>query len=155
NLWHQTWFRRLRSSWPFLLLYWYVLKPAVVCALLALWWRAPFQSWSYALGIFAVLSLLLNSRFGYALSEACLEAAVLLYGWLRFDFLQGLYRFLVYFFKGLSDTVEYVLYTVDEWLRFRTGESRVSLLSRAILSVFWFPVGYVIWLYFVTLVEPS
>jgi hypothetical protein len=106
-------------------------------------------------GTFVLMSIFLNSRFGLALSEAIMETVVLLYGWLRFDVLQGLVRWVSNLFKRVSRTVEYVLYTVDEWLRFRSDESRLTMVLRAVLGVVWFPVGYLIRLYFVTLIEPS
>src|SRR5262249_60531498 len=64
-------------------------------------------------------------------------------------------RLIVQAFKGVADGVEYVLYTVDEWLRFRGGESRLSMVVRAVLGVIWFPVSYVTRLYIVVLVEPG
>src|SRR5205823_196975 len=50
---------------------------------------------------------------------------------------------------------EAVLYTVDEWLRFRSDEGRLSLTLRAVLNLLWFPFRYLFRLYFVVLVEPS
>ena len=104
---------------------------------------------------FILADLLLNSRFGSAISEAIVESVVLLYRWLRFDLVQGLLRWVNRFFKQVTASVEYVLYTVDEWLRFRSDESRLMLGLRAILGVVWFPIGYFIRFYFVTLLEPT
>src|SRR5204863_5215237 len=59
------------------------------------------------------------------------------------------------FFKRVTDAVESGLYTVDEWLRFRSDESRLTVAVRAVLGVLWFPFRYLFRLYFVTLIEPS
>jgi hypothetical protein len=143
------------KSWPFLLFYWHVVKPLPVTAAVWLWGPAPFRELPLLIGTFIVADLLLNSRFARAFSEALTEALVVLYGWLRFDVLQGLFRLVNQFFKQITRSVEQVLYTVDEWLRFRSDESRLTMIARAILGVLWFPVGYLIRLYFITLIEPT
>jgi hypothetical protein len=154
-LWAMPWFRRLRLSWGFLLLYWYVLKPLAVWGLLCLIWPKPFATQPVGLVTFFGALLLLNSRLGHAVSEAVSEAVVLAYSWVRFDALEGLFRVISFFFKQVIHTVELVLYTVDEWLRFRGGETRLTMFLRLVLGVVWFPIGFLIRLYFVALVEPS
>ena len=34
-------------------------------------------------------------------------------------------------FRRLLQTIERLLYTVDEWLRFKSGESRATLVAKA------------------------
>src|SRR5438093_13110179 len=104
---------------------------------------------------FLAADVFLNSRFGYAVSEALVESIVVFYGWLRFDVLHGIYRVVNQFFRRVSESVQYVLYSVDEWLRFRSDESQLTMVARAVLGVLWFPVGNLIRLYFVTLIEPT
>ncbi len=155
RLWQLPVVQQLLRSWPVLLLYWYVLRPLALAGVL--WWNWPQLCSSLAMAAFTFLvtDLILNSRFGSAISEAITEVLVLSYGWLRFDVLQGLFRRINHFFKRATTMVEYVLYTVDEWLRFRSDESDLTLLLRAVLGVLWFPVGYLIRLYFIMLIEPS
>ena len=143
------------SSWPFLLLYWYLLQPLCVVALLWFWWRDFFGSWPIAVTTFLLADLLLNSNFGRAASEAVKEAVSLLYSWLRFDALRGLIRMVEHFFKQVTETVESLLYSVDEWLRFRNEENQLTQAVRAVMGVAWFPVRYVVRLYFIMLIEPS
>ncbi|TMQ32701.1 MAG: hypothetical protein E6K70_17120, partial [Planctomycetota bacterium] len=154
-LWRRPWMQEVFKSWPFLLLYWYVLKPLAVSA--ALWVYLPVTSGSFLAmaATFFITALILNSRFGYAASEAVIETIVLVYSWLRFDFLRGLVRYVDAFFKKVTKTVESLLYTIDEWLRFRSDEGQLTMVIRAILAVLWFPIGYLIRLYFVTLLEPT
>jgi hypothetical protein len=145
----------LRRSWLLQLLYWYVLKPLIVSALI--WWLFPetFSTLVNAAITMLATALLLNSRFGIAASEVLTQALLQLYDWLRSDFLQGLVRLILYIFKQISDSMEYVLYSVDEWLRFQSGGSRFSLVLRTVLGIFWFPISYLARLYFMTMIEPS
>lgn len=147
--------RAVVQSWPFQLFYWYLLKPVLVS--LVVWATVPQTRADVTRLIvsFLAVDLLVNSRPGQAVSELFVGACVQLYDWLRADFLQGLIRWTLRVFKQISDAFETVLYTVDEWLRFRSGESKVSMVFRAVLGVLWFPIGYLARLYFVTLVEPS
>src|SRR5262249_16680701 len=126
-----------------------------VTGLICIWKPALLSHPVPAVGIFLAVNLVLNSRFGYGLSEALTEMLLWAYGVLRFDFLQGLFRFVLLFFKRVTGTMEYILYTADEWLRFRRGEGRIPMALRALLGVLWFPVGYLIRLYFIMLIEPS
>jgi hypothetical protein len=155
SLWARPWLRRSLQSWPAMLLYWYIIKPLAFTGLVWLWKPALFSHPLPALAIFLGINVVLNSRFGYGLSESVTEILMWAYGILRFDFLHGLIRFILLFFKRVTGTMEYIFYTVDEWLRFRSGESRVTMALRALLGLLWFPVGYLLRLYFIMLIEPT
>lgn len=155
RVWRLPLVQAMVNSWPILLLYWFLLKPLLACGLIWLLWPGSFHApWFAALTV-AGMSWVLNSRAGYAISEAMIEAFVLAYGWLRYDVLVGLYRWIVAFFGQISKTIEIVLYSVAEWLRFRSDEGTVAVLWRAVLSVLWFPVGYLTRLFFLLLIEPT
>jgi hypothetical protein len=51
--------------------------------------------------------------------------------------------------------IEQLLYMVDEWLRFRGGDSRLSLAVKAVLGVFWFAITYIVRIYANLLIEPT
>jgi hypothetical protein len=155
RLWRLPWLQSLFRSWPVLLLYWYVLKPLPVTGALCIYWPETFATPAMAGLTFLVADVFLNSRFGYAVSEAFVESLIVLYGWLRFDVLQGVYRVVNQFFKRVTETVQYLLFAVDEWLRFRSDESQFTMAVRAVLGVLWFPVGNLIRLYFLMLIEPT
>jgi hypothetical protein len=147
--------RGLLRSWPFQLFTRYVVQPLGLCAVV--WLSVPYfrEGWYQVALTFLGAQLLLNSRIGRAGSEFLTGWFVHLLEWLKADFLQGLIRFVVYVFKQLIDTLEYVLYTVDEWLRFRSGDSRLSMTVRVLLGLVWFPVAYLTRLYLVVLIEPG
>jgi hypothetical protein len=146
---------RFVRSWPFQLVYWFLFKPLVVCGLIWLLVPGAFDRAWNAILTFVAVNFLLNSRLGHALNEAVVQGALQLFDWLRHDFFLGLYRLTVALFKYLTHLLEYLLFSVDEWLRFRGGESRFSMVVRAVLGVLWFPISYVIRLYTVVLIEPA
>ena len=55
----------------------------------------------------------------------------------------------------MLETVERVLYAVDEWLRFRSGQRRGSLVLKAVLGFVWFFVAYLVRIYVNLLIEPQ
>jgi hypothetical protein len=146
---------RFLKSWPTQLVYRLIAKPLPVYALL--WWLFPvaFETWLNRVVIFAAVVGMMNSRPGRGLEDAGARGIMLSLSWLHAGLVDGLLRLIVRAFKAITDGLEYVLYTVDEWLRFRSGDSRLSLIVRAVLGVVWWPVSYLTRLYIVVLIEPG
>jgi predicted Ser/Thr protein kinase len=142
---------RVWRSWPFQLFYWYLFKPLLVGGL-AGWWAHSLLTGAV---VFVAATFLLNSRIGMAASAALTAGLFRLYEWIKAGLLENLLQFIVRVFKRLTDAVEFVLFSVDEWLRFRGGDGPVSMIVRAILGVIWFPVSYLTRAYFVVLIEPG
>jgi hypothetical protein len=104
----------------------------------------------------AVVALLLfNTRFGRDVEEKVSDWMMHAWLWCTGDFVPGLLRFIMDLSRGFLETVEQVLYTVDEWLRFKTGQNVVILVAKALLSVVWFAVTYVVRIYINVLIEPT
>lgn len=147
------------ASWPFQLFYWYLFKPLIAAALVAPLvvdlFREPKQRWVGLVGTFLIMTLLLNTRLGQGTTDAFAQTVVKLYELLRAGLLPGLFRLIQNLFKRVMDGVEAVLFSVDEWLRFRAGDSRFSMAVRAVLGVLWFPVQFLARLYLVVLIEPG
>ncbi len=97
---------------------------------------------------------MLTSRVGRAVSEAVQDALVKLGTMVRVGLIPGLIRFFLRLFKQVVESIEYVLFVVDEWLRFRSGAGRTSLVVRTILGVIWYPISFLARFYMVVLVEP-
>jgi hypothetical protein len=99
--------------------------------------------------------VLLTSRLGRDIEETIHDW--LMFNWQRFtvDFLPGLLRLIMDLSRRFLEAVEQVLYTVDEWLRFKTGETLLLLVAKALLSVVWFAVTYVVRIYINLLIEPT
>jgi hypothetical protein len=145
---------RFLKSWAVQLVFRLLLKPLPF--FLLLWWlfpwvRAPWPGFFVFLGVIAAL----NSRPGLGLEDAVSRAMLRSLNWLRAGLFEGLLRLIVQVFKAITDGLEYVLYTVDEWLRFRGGDSKTSMVIRAVVGVVWFPVSYITRLYIVVLIEPG
>jgi hypothetical protein len=147
--------RALLKSWPFQLFYSVFFLPILFCLLL--WWVLPdaFANPWRSVGIFLAVEIIFNSRPGHAAGDAITRGGLRIFDWFRSGLLPGLFRLIVRLFKQITDGVEYVLYSVDEWLRFRTGDNRFSMVLRALLGVVWFPVSYMARLYLVVLIEPG
>jgi hypothetical protein len=146
--------QRILGSWTVQLTYWYVIKPGLVC--FVLWLLVPylFQSLVSAAAVFLVVNIAINSHTGLALGETVLQGSIDLFHMLRSGLLLGLYNFIVVLFKQLTHFVEYLLFSVDEFLRFRKGESEASQFVRGLLSAFWSPIAFILRFYWIVLIEP-
>lgn len=145
----------LVSTWTFQLVSWYLLTPLLVCVLIWLVRPEPFETPFGAVSVFLAASFLINSRMSQGLATIILQSLVAFYEELRAGLIPTLFHMLVRVFRQVLDTVESVLHTVDEWLRFRTGDSNFSLVLRTILGVLWYPIAYVARFYMVVLIEPG
>ncbi len=146
--------RQIVSTWVFRLLWWYLLKPALVWAVFALLYSGLHESIWAGAAVFVAALFLLNSRVGRAVSESVQDAFVNLATMVCAGLIPGLFRFTVQVFKQIVEFIEYVLFIVDEWLRFRSGGSQTSLVMRTILGVIWYPIAFLARFYMVVLIEP-
>ena len=69
--------------------------------------------------------------------------------------LTGLFWLVMDLSRRLLQGIERLLYTVDEWLRFKSGQSTPALVAKAGLGVVWFFVSYVIRFGVNVLLEPQ
>lgn len=104
---------------------------------------------------FAVAALFANSWVGRWFTEETEEALSDFWRRVRADLLPNLFGWIVWLFKELLGAIERGLYAVDEWLRFRTGETRPSLVLKVVAGVLWFPVAYVFRFVVYLFVEPQ
>jgi hypothetical protein len=149
------WLRTLSESWPIQFFYWILLKPVLVCLLIGLLQPAWFTSLTYALTVFFVVLMIVNLPPGRALSELIGQGLLRFFELLQAGLIRGLFNLIVWAFKELVSLVESILFTVDEWLRFRSGEGQFLLVVRIILGMLWFPISYLTRFYIVVLIEPG
>jgi hypothetical protein len=152
--------RRVVESWPALIFFRYFLKPALLTAAIweACWLLRPLRLGTRpeATGlIFVAVSLLLNTRLGRNLEELITDWGIRSWQRLQLDIVPGLLRFIMSLFKGMVDAIESVLYGVDEWLRFRQGQSRLTLVAKTVLGLIWFVVSYLIRIFINLFAEPT
>jgi hypothetical protein len=144
---------------PFALALRYGLKPllaglAVVSAFRGLGDRGA--SLLVAGGLAAVVAaLLLGTRVVREAEERLYDDTARLWRHLIDDFLPGLFRWIMDFFTRVLEQTERVLYSVDEWLRFRSGQSRLTLVFKALLGSIWAIIHYLVRIYVNLMFEPT
>jgi len=148
----------LLNSRELRLVFRYAVKPLVL--VLIAWWFLPHDASAVVqaaifVAIFLLVNLVVNSRPGRAVEQSVLYA--LRVGWVRFtvDKIATVFRGIMRFFGRLMETVDRMLYAVDEWLRFRDGGGRRTLIVKAILGVAWFYIAYIFRFVLTLLVEPQ
>lgn len=151
--------QRILQSRAFLFALQVVIKPlgATMLVTLVAWlWGIPREYLlSLFLSVFFLSLVVLNSRLGQHLEEMTGDALLRTWGLIREDLLIGTFRFLRDLFRVLVERVDRIIYTVDEWLRFREGESRGSLLFKVIFGTLWWLITYVFRFVFIVLLEPQ
>lgn len=155
QIYRQAPIQKMLRSWPARLIWWYALKPLLVCMFVWLLIPGSRRTSEAAWIVFLAVALIVNSRLGVAAMEATLRGLQSLGTMVRAGLLPEIYRLIVQLFRQVIDGIELVLATVDDWLRFRSGETQASQVIRAILGVLWFPISYVARFYMVVLIEPG
>jgi len=136
----------------------WLLKPGLLTLPITLALLAARHTWSattiLSSAAFLVMTALLNTRWGQRIEEIFLDW--LLHNWERItvELLPGLLRFIWDLFKRGLETIDRLLYSVDEWLRFRTGEGSFSFVAKLVLGFLWFWITYLLRIYINVLIEP-
>lgn len=149
----------LLRYFPFMLFRRFVLAPLLATAffwglLPAIGMYPTLNRW-WGLSIFIAAVIVLNSRLGRDTEELTREFLSRSWYLIRVHLLLGLFTLVVDAFQWLMDSLERVLYAVDELLRFRSGESALTLAVKAILGVLWSVVHGVVRFCVTLLIEPQ
>ncbi len=115
----------------------------------------PIFALSLALAVFALACLAFNTRAGRALEEVVAEKVVRALRVIGSEVVPGLFRIVMSEFQRILEWVEKVIYAVDEWLRFRKGQSTAVLAFKAMLGLAWGVVAYLVRIYVNLLIEPQ
>ncbi|MEI8017850.1 MAG: hypothetical protein WCH39_06580 [Schlesneria sp.] len=155
--WH--WVDRLLKSFPMMLFRRFILAPLL--ATMIFWKLLPFLGvygslniW-WGIVIFVASYLTLNSRVGRDTEELAREFFSRTWYRIRVHLVMGLFTLVIDVFRAFMDGLERVLYAVDEWLRFRSGESNLTLGVKAIIGLVWAFVHGVIRFCVTLLIEPQ
>ena len=156
---HLRFVRTLLRSRPVVLFRHYVVNPLVATGLVAGLLFLPglenqLEPWR-AVGVFLAFNVLLNSRMGRDFEELAFEWAEHTWYEIRARIFVILYEVVMGTFKGILEAIERVLYAVDEWLRFKSGETRFSLYLKGVLGIVWAVVTFIIRFYVTLLIEPQ
>jgi len=136
----------------------YVLKPLALSALATVALDMASDSrmnWWSLLSLFLVVNLAINSRIGRNVDEMVTDWVVTTWHRIRIHVFTALFRLIMDVFNRIVETIERLLYTVDEWLRFRAGERRSTTVVKAFLASIWFFVNYVIRFCVNLMIEPQ
>jgi hypothetical protein len=150
--------RRLLGRLPFQLLIRYVLEPlpfAILTWVVVWLYRVgPGLATLAGVATFLGVSLFLNSPAGRDLEEIATDWAAR--RWARWrGLLPGLFHLVMDVFERLLEALDRFLYAVDEWLRFRRGQGRLTLVFKTVVGSVWLVVAYVVRLYVNVFIEPT
>lgn len=110
--------------------------------------------WVLAGAIFAGAALISNTRFVRRFEELVVDWLVRS-GRQLGKTIPGLVKLTLQVFAKLVELLERGLYRVDEWLRFRRGESSILIPLKGLVGTIWFFITYVLRLYVNLFVEPT
>jgi hypothetical protein len=151
--------RLLKSSAVYFVrkfLLWPALPTALVCwAMPRLYAEIPEQPWANWGVVLIAMSVILNSRVGRDVEELSAEWLYSTWTRIRVHVFIALFDLVMDFFKRLLEGFDRILYAVDEWLRFKSGETTLSLGAKAILGVFWAGFTFVARFCVNLLIEPQ
>jgi hypothetical protein len=147
------------QSRPYLLFYQFVVKPLAYSSVVATGFYLLHSGALIAIGAgastFLLTTLVFNSPLGQQVEELATDGVVRGWHLLSVDVFPGLFRWVMEFFRRILGGVERVIYTVDEWLRFRQGQGRLSYFAKLVLGLMWYVITYVVRFAVNLLIEPQ
>jgi hypothetical protein len=102
-----------------------------------------------------LFNVLLNTPQGTIFEETFADFLLLQLRNLQHRILPGLFALIADLFQSMLEQFERILYTVDELLRFRQGESSFAVALKAAAGFVWFFATYLIRIYVNLLIEPQ
>lgn len=137
----------------------HMFKPTVAGLLTAavLWWFRvePWLNAGLSVAMAAAVGAFLHTRWGRRFEEHTADLVIDTWHHLSVDLIPRLFHAIMYFFRQVIERLEQILYTIDEWLRFQRGESRLGLAAKVLLGVVWFFIAYVVRFCIILLIEPQ
>lgn len=136
----------------------YLLKPllpaVIVAVLIADWQLGARPAVVGGALTFAAAVLFLTTRFSRDVEEVTADWAARRWQYVR-DFFPGLFHLIMDVFKRALEAIDRGLYAVDEWLRFRGTEGRLTRVFKTVGGLIWGGVAYVVRFLVVLFVEPQ
>ena len=150
-IFHPT-MREFLGSGPFQILINYLVKPLVLAAVLWIAFPVTYESWTGRILILLGSAALVNSRLGRAVEALLFQSAHSIVELIRSA--PALIRWISDIFQNLIDVLEWTLARGEDWFRLRGGSGPIAITTRAVMSVIWFPIAFLIRFYLVVLIEP-
>ncbi len=159
GVWRSSTVRGFRQSYSVRFLVRHFWSPSLITLLLfAAMFLVGVSPWfllKWGWAMWAGLTLVYNTPWGWVIQDRITEAISDWWRIVRTNLIPGLLRTIIDLFKMLGNWIERQLYAVDEWLRFRSGDSQGSLALKAFLGLLWFPLAYTFRFVFYVLFEPQ
>ncbi|MFN0246639.1 MAG: hypothetical protein ACKV2T_07005 [Kofleriaceae bacterium] len=135
----------------------WIVKPAVPAAIVLLSTFDVIEPlrWFIVGGSFLVAAIVISSRFGRRAEEVTIDWLVRSSRQVTSHIVPGLVKWTLELFARMVESLDRFLYRVDEWLRFRTGQSWMKLVFKGVFGTLWFVITYIIRLYVNLFVEPT
>ena len=132
----------------------WVVQPAVPAAIA---WLVSdgLARWLVAGGVFVGFALGLNSRLGRRAQELLADALVRGGRQLTGRIVPSVIRWILQIFSELIEWLNRGLYRVDEWLRFKSGQTRLTLVLKGTFGAVWSVISYFLRLYINLFIEPE
>ena len=138
------------------LVLWPLVPTALICGVLPrVMDSMPEQShvnWGIVL---VAMSVIFNSRVGRDVEELGQQWLYTAWRRIRINLFVALFEAIMDGFKRTLEVFERLLYAVDEWLRFKSGESAIALGAKSVLGFFWSIFTFVARFVVNLLVEPQ
>jgi len=154
---HSSFVQRILNSYTYAVLRDYLLRPGLITGLLWFIADATGFPWSNRLTfeVFLVVALFLNSSLGTVVAEVVTNYLICLWHNVKIRVVASALQWINDLFRSLLTGVERIVYAIDEWLRFRSGDSRLMQVVKMTGGVIWFFVAYLVVFVFTLLVEPQ
>lgn len=154
---HSESVQRILASRTFAVVRSYLLEPGFLASILSAlaWAGGNAWSWRTTFEAYLVTALFLNSPVGRFVSERTVDLLVRAWQEFKMHIFAALIQWIVDLFDWMLMILERMVYTVDEWLRFRSGDSAVMRVVKLAGGVLWFFVSYVVVFIFTLLLEPQ
>jgi hypothetical protein len=136
-----------------------VLIPGLIALVLVRWLPQlltgdPPGNW-WVLTIAVLTSMAWNSRLGQDTQELTAEWVGNAWYKLRARVVMAVLDWVIDLFRTILNFIERFLYAVDEWLRFHSEESWLSIVTKACLGIVWSAVSFLLRIYINLLIEPT
>lgn len=135
----------------------YVIKPGLltICLLFAFQLFLPNIDFRNTLILFLCAALFLNSPIGRYSDEWFTDFVMRTVDDLRVRVFGALFQWVMDAFQSLLTGLDRILHALDEWLRFRSRDSRSVKVGKFISGTLWSVVAYFVVLISTLLIEPQ
>jgi len=137
----------------------YLLTPLLVGGSTLVLMRFLDVEWDSTATVSAGAALLtgtmFRTRWGRGIEERFDETMSRFWRVVSVNFLIGLLTLIMQAFQRILEALDKTLYAVDEWLRFRQGESVLSVAFKLVFGTVWFIFAYIFRFAWNLLIEPQ